>query len=400
MTEWNLFSNPALQAMVLAVAGALGYWLKDIPGQLFSWFKQYVVSTLTVDSRDEFLFGALTEFLDRHPSAQRLNNVKVHSARRGSEFRTLEEELRTGHSPLAFYSPAEGLHFMRLQGRLLWIQRDMQFAQVVYERIRISCFGRLPTRLQALMQNAIEQRTARETDLLSVYIPNPFDGSGWMHARLGTLRPLSSVVLKAGQAEGLLADLQRFISHRGQYEKLGIPWRRGYLLYGPPGTGKTSLVIALASELQRNVCTMSLASPIVTDEKIHVLLASVPKRSILLLEDIDAFFHDREAVHDEVRLSFSGFLNALDGVATQEGTILFMTTNHVDKLDAALIRAGRIDEKIELGYADHDQLRRLYLKFDDDEAAAQAFATQHAKKKIAPAQAQGLLLAMMKDKAE
>ena len=46
-------------------------------------------------------------------------------------------------------------------------------------------------------------------------------------------------------------------------------WRRGYLLYGPPGTGKTSLVTALASELHLNPCTLSLASPIVTDEKIH-----------------------------------------------------------------------------------------------------------------------------------
>ena len=166
----------------------------------------------------------------------------------------------------------------------------------------------------------------------------------------------------------------------------------GYLLYGPPGTGKTSLVTALASELHLNVCTLSLASPIVTDEKIHGLLAAVPQRSLLLIEDVDAFFKNRDTAHSQVRLSFSGFLNALDGVATQEGTVLVMTTNHAEHLDPALVRAGRIDERVELGHADEDQLRRLYLKFDNDPAAAAAFARAGAQGQHSPAQVQGELM--------
>lgn len=247
-------------------------------------------------------------------------------------------------------------------------------------------------RLQAFLQAAIDTRAARETDTLSVYIPNPFHGGDWMRARLGSRRPLASVVLKAGQGEALLADLERFFDSRERYAQLGIPWRRGYLLYGPPGTGKTSLVTALASELHLNVCTLSLASPIVTDEKIHTLLASVPQRSLLLIEDVDAFFRERDAAHAQVKLSFSGFLNALDGVATQEGTVLFMTTNHVERLDPALIRAGRIDERVELGYADEEQLRRLYRKFHDDAAAAEAFAREKAGQNLAPAAVQGELM--------
>ena len=213
-----------------------------------------------------------------------------------------------------------------------------------------------------------------------------------MRARLGSRRPLSSVVLKAGQAESLLADLQRFYGARERYAELGIPWRRGYLLHGPPGTGKTSLVTALASELHLNVCTLSLASPVVTDEKIHTLLAGVPQRSLLLIEDVDAFFRQRDAAHAQVRLSFSGFLNALDGVATQEGNVLFMTTNHAEQLDPALIRAGRIDERVELGPCDDDQLRRLFLKFRPDDAAAQAFAVDNVSRQLAPAQVQAELM--------
>lgn len=388
----TLFSTPALQAALLAAAGALAYWLKDVPGLAASWARRFFISTLSVDSRDEFLFSALIEYMDTHPALRGVNQFTARSVRQGSAYQSLDEDLRSGQPPRAFLSPGEGLHILRLDGRWLWIRRDLQVAQAVFEKVSLSQFGRSPARLQAFLQAAIEARAARETDTLSVYIPNPFHGGDWMRARLGSRRPLSSVVLKAGQGEALLADLERFFASRERYAQLGIPWRRGYLLHGPPGTGKTSLVTALASELRLNVCTLSLASPVVTDEKIHTLLASVPQRSLLLIEDVDAFFRERDAAHAQVKLSFSGFLNALDGVATQEGTVLFMTTNHVDRLDPALIRAGRIDERVELGPADADQLRRLYLKFHDDPAAAEAFARERAGQQLSPAAVQGELM--------
>lgn len=390
LTSW--LPQPMLQAALLAAAAALAYWAKDLPGLLLQWGRRFFVSTLTVDSRDEFLFAALVEYMDHHPGLRGVNQFTARSLRQGSEYQSLAEDLRAGLPPRAVLSPGEGVHILRVDGRWLWLRRDVQVAQSVFERISLSTPGRSPQFLQSLLHAAMAARAARETDALSVYIPNPFHGGDWMRARLGSRRPLASVVLKAGQGEALLADLQRFLASRERYARLGIPWRRGYLLYGPPGTGKTSLVTALASELHLNVCTLSLASPIVTDEKIHTLLAAVPQRSVLLIEDVDAFFRERDAAHTQVRLSFSGFLNALDGVATQEGTVLFMTTNHLERLDPALIRAGRIDSRIELGWADADQLRRLYLKFDDNPQAAEAFALEHAGQQVAPAAAQGELM--------
>lgn len=377
---------------MLAAAGALAFWLRDVPGLLLSWGKRFFISTLTVDSRDEFLFSALVEYMDGHPALRQVNQFTARSVRQGTAYQSLEEDLRAGQAPRAFLSPGEGLHVLWIDGRLVWIRRELQVGQSVFERISLSHFGRSGAWLGAFLQRAIEARANRESDTLSVYIPNPFHGGDWMRARLGSRRPLSSVVLKAGQAEALLADLRSFYGAHERYAELGIPWRRGYLLFGPPGTGKTSLVTALASELHLNVCTLSLASPVVTDEKIHTLLAAVPQRSLLLIEDVDAFFRQRDAAHAQVRLSFSGFLNALDGVATQEGNVLFMTTNHADQLDEALIRAGRIDERVELGLCDEAQLRRLYLKFDPDEASALAFAAEHAREGLSPARVQGLLM--------
>lgn len=386
---WNV---PALQTLVLGALGAVAYWARNVPGLVLGWFRRFFISTLTIDSRDDFLFSAVVEYMNDHPQLRGINQFTARSVRHGSEFQSLDEDLRNGWAPRAYLSPAEGLHVMRVQGRWMWLRREVQVGQSIFERISLSHFGRSPAHLQEFLDAAIAARVARETGTLSVYIPNPFHGGDWMRARLGSHRALDSVVLQAGLAEHLLHDLQTFLAARERYQALGIPWRRGYLLYGPPGTGKTSLVTALASELHLNVCTLSLASPIVTDEKIHTLLAAVPQRSLLLIEDVDAFFHAREKAHGEVRLSFSGFLNALDGVATQEGTMLFMTTNHPQRLDPALIRAGRIDERIALERCDADQLRRMYLKFSPDAAAAQAFAQAHAAESLAPAQVQAMLL--------
>jgi mitochondrial chaperone BCS1 len=386
------FSHPLMQAAAIAVGGAVAIWAKNLPGLLLGWLRRFFVSTITVDSRDDFLFSAFVEYMDAHPGLRNVNQFTAKSVRRGTEYQNIADDLRAGHAPRAYLSPGQGFHLLMLDGRLCWLTREVQVATSVYETVSLSHFGRSSAWLVAFLEQAMAARIARETDALSVYIPNPFHGTDWMRARLGSKRPLSSVVLRAGVAEGVLGDLRDFLGARARYAELGIPWRRGYLLHGPPGTGKTSLVAALASELHLNVCTLSLAAPVVTDEKIHSLLANVPQRSLLLIEDVDAFFRKRDAASAQVRLSFSGFLNALDGVATQEGTMLFMTTNHVEALDPALIRAGRIDERIELAVPDTDQLRRIYLRFDNDATRADAFARAYAGQGTSAAAAQGELL--------
>jgi chaperone BCS1 len=199
-------------------------------------------------------------------------------------------------------------------------------------------------------------------------------------------------VLKEGQKEAIVADLDRFFASRQRYETLGIPWRRGYLLYGPPGTGKTSLVTALASELSLNVCVLSLASPNVTDEKIGNLLASVPGRSVILIEDVDAFFQQRSKSDAAVKVSYSGFINALDGVAAHEGSVVFLTTNHPQLIDEAAIRSGRVDFRLELGLCDRGQLKRMFRKFFDDPVAAARFAGTVSADRFSPAQVQERLL--------
>ncbi|WVO13169.1 hypothetical protein L204_100781 [Cryptococcus depauperatus] len=179
-------------------------------------------------------------------------------------------------------------------------------------------------------------------------------------------REMGSVVLADGIAEEIEADLKGFLSRGKWYAERGIPYRRGYLLHGPPGSGKTSFIQALAGSLNYNICLMNLSERGLTDDKLNHLLGLVPERSFVLLEDIDSAFSRRVQTSEDgykSSVTFSGLLNALDGVASSEERIIFMTTNHFDRLDPALIRPGRIDVQQLLDDAVGEQAKRLFVKF-------------------------------------
>ncbi|EAQ93655.1 hypothetical protein CHGG_01890 [Chaetomium globosum CBS 148.51] len=168
-------------------------------------------------------------------------------------------------------------------------------------------------------------------------------------------RPLGSVVLDEGVKEGLVADVKEFLKAQQWYTDRGVPYRRGYLLYGPPGTGKTSFIQALAGELDYSVAMINLSEMGMTDDLLAQLLTQLPEKSILLLEDVDAALANRRQRDPDGysgrTVTASGLLNALDGLAAGEDRIAFLTTNHIDRLDPALIRPGRVDMMVRIGEA-------------------------------------------------
>lgn len=89
-----------------------------------------------------------------------------------------------------------------------------------------------------------------------------------------------------------------------------------------------------------------------------------PRHSLLVFEDIDAIFgRDREKLLADSVLTFSGLLNALDGVGKADGQIFVMTTNHRDRLNPALIRNGRADLHVEFSYASDSQIAGMFARF-------------------------------------
>lgn len=184
-------------------------------------------------------------------------------------------------------------------------------------------------------------------------------------------RPLDSVILDKGVKERISLDVKDFLRSGKWYYDRGIPYRRGYLLHGPPGSGKSSFVQALAGELDYSIAMLNLSERGLTDDRLNILLSVVPKRTLVLLEDADAAFGNRRTQTDTdgyrgANVTFSGLLNALDGVASAEERILFLTTNHVERLDSALVRPGRVDMAVCLDEVTRWQSGQLWDRFYGD----------------------------------
>lgn len=214
----------------------------------------------------------------------------------------------------------------------------------------------------------------------TLYVANRY---GW--SKRGDLPPriLDSVILKEGQLERLIDDLGTFLEEEEEYNRLAQPWHRGYLIYGSPGTGKTSAARALANHFNLPVYYLPLGD-IEKDTDLMSLVGSIEPRSMLLLEDADIYHAATNREEEKGSTSLAAMLNALDGVYTPHGLITVMTTNNRDKLDSALIRAGRIDIDEEFTPLDLDQAQRLSqwfgnVDFDPIEFEGEAPSTMIGK---------------------
>ena len=371
---------------VLAILGVIAASLRNMPGKLWDYGKRALVVTAVIDSRND-LFNAYIAWLNDLPFGRgsRLFTVIQDNQDSGAEDTT--EGL-----PKLLYSPAPGFHLFWYGGRPMWIQRDIAMNLQVIETVKISALFASRRLLEDMLEDVVRRAYARLADHTTLYTIDKW-GDSWNLAGARPRRQISSVVLADDTAERLLADVKEFFQRRQWYANLGIPWRRGYLLYGPPGTGKTSFAYALAGELHLKLCALSLTNSKLNDQTIADLLQKTPPRSLILIEDIDAFFIARDKQDHRIEVSFSGLLNALDGVAAQEGRIVFLTTNHIERLDRALMRPGRVDKLVELGNASREQLHKFFLRFYPDATGlADQVAGQYRDGTMSPAAIQQALL--------
>lgn len=373
-------------AIALGLVGVVAAALRKLPGALWSQLQRLFIVTVTIDSRNE-LYEAFMTWLDDQRVARRSRWFMVVQGKP-----VLAEEADGNDQAPLQSSPAPGFHLFWQGGHLMWMHREIAMNLQVIETVRLSALFAGRATMDALLKSVQAHAGRRRAHRLSLYTVDRW-GENWHLADAKPRRSLDSVVLDADAARQLHDDIHEFFARRQWYAQLGVPWRRGYLLHGPPGTGKTSVAYALAGELTLKLCVLSLTNPKLNDHSMADLLQRTPPRSLILIEDIDAFFQAREKLDGRIEISFSGLLNALDGVAAQEGRIIVLTTNHREKLDPALIRPGRIDVAVELGLASPDQLRRLFLRFFPD-AATQAEAAVQAvpPHSLSPAQVQQALL--------
>ncbi|KAK2048512.1 hypothetical protein LZ31DRAFT_563134 [Colletotrichum somersetense] len=330
------------------------------------------------------------------------------------------------------YVPAVGVHGFWYKGRYFRLHRKQQSVfdgEANYGTFRkeedliVSCFGRNPEPIKELLRFVKEFYYQDHYARTTIKRPSPapmrrYGGRyNWSQVANRPVRPMRTVVLDPKQKAQVLADMNEYLHPATPrwYANRGIPLRRGYLFYGPPGTGKTSLSFALAGVFGLDIFVISLLEPTLTEEDLGTLFNSLPRRCVVLLEDIDTAGLSRadeeldaptsdgkndkdsegntgetnkktnkddwkvsdlaralkkEAKDDKKGISLSGLLNAIDGVASQEGRILVMTTNKPESLDEALIRPGRVDLQVSFTNATPQQATELFHRMYEADGAA------------------------------
>jgi len=207
----------------------------------------------------------------------------------------------------------------------------------------------------------------KKKDFTNIYTWDS-DNMQWYQTSKELKRSIDTIYFDEGVLEGIVKDITKFLSEERQeiYQTFGIPYKRNFLLEGYPGTGKTSLVSALASEIDYSISILHL-TPKIMDSELHRIFQNLEDDTILVLEDIDCLFDGRKKdAESKNNISFSALLNALDGMSSGAGALVFMTTNYKTKLDSALIRPGRIDQCIHFDYATEYQVKKMYSKFFPD----------------------------------
>lgn len=266
-----------------------------------------------------------------------------------------------------------GRHFLRYRNAFIAVNRQRETKQFSadgkpWETITLTTLYSQRHVFETMFREAHQLAVENTEGKTPIYIPRAVDWEKFGNPR--QKRPLDSVILDQGVKERIVNDVQDFIHSEKWYADRGVPYRRGYLLYGPPGTGKSSFIQALAGHLDYAIAILNLSEKGLSDDRLNHLLTIIPERTIVLLEDVDvAWANQRQPQSDGYHgpnVTMSGLLNALDGVASAEERILFLTTNHVDKLDAALVRPGRVDMTVHLGHATVYQIEQLWNRFYED----------------------------------
>ncbi|RCN29208.1 ATPase, AAA family [Ancylostoma caninum] len=387
-----------------------------------AYFRRRFMISLQINNEDA-AYPWLLDFINRR-SARQTRNLSVN---------TMISQSESGRTAMKIsYLPGHGQHYFVHKYRWIKVerQREKQTIQrdgyrTPFETVTLTTLGTDTAFLKNMLEDASREAVSKTETGLVVY---QAVGPQWV--RFGAprrKRDIHSVVLDGNIAQELVDDFREFTESSQWYTERGVPYRRGYLFYGPPGTGKSSFISALASHFGYSVCMLSLSERTLDDDRLNHLLNTAPVNSVVILEDIDAAFGtrvdpmanhpayqgmtrsvsarnkaNRKKDHRRFmemcfRVTFSGLLNAIDGVGSAEERILFMTTNYVERLDPALIRPGRVDRKQLFGNVTKAMATKMFSRFyclSEDDPLCDEFVSRALSlgSELSPAQLQGHFL--------
>ncbi|TFK29174.1 P-loop containing nucleoside triphosphate hydrolase protein [Coprinopsis marcescibilis] len=368
----GIFSNTLTRIMGFSFVASLFNRVEEPQGYLLD--KYSITAQFTEgDPTYEWIVMFLTEENIWKRSRDFRINAKSSARRWGIKFGG-EKERSAGGDHVDLVPTYELPHLFRWKG--FWIETKRNTGVMMQPPFSGFSPGAITLTIYSLevkvLQDFIEEARVRYIEhgrssviLHSASQPNFGPGFVWNSVKRKLRRPLDSIILEEGVIESIVKDAKDFIEMEDWYIEAGIPHRRGYLLHGPPGTGKTSTIHALAGELGMEIFSLSLSAGFVDDAFLQQAASSIPKKAIFLIEDIDSpgYLGLQLMPLRRSSVTLSGLLNVIDGIGSEEGVLFFATTNHIDRLDPALLRPGRIDRKVQYNLTTARGAQALFSRF-------------------------------------
>lgn len=334
--------------------GVATYFLKGIPSTLYRLVKKQITTSIEITTPHSSLYNFM-RWIEFSKYVNKLRVIRISNGKWGCE----EEAIK---------GVGYGIHLFWYRNRplILNYQRLETHTQYDKEMLTITKLGRNHNLLDDLVSR-FSKHTEAYSSKTHIY---GFGEVGWYKLQKYPSRDINSIYLSNTTKDKLLNILNKFGQSKHWYEQHNIPYRLGIALYGPSGTGKTSLIRAIGTYTSKNICILQPNDLTNIVKAIEVL----PSNSILVIEDIDSniVVHSRDhndnqktkhPLEELLKTNMSEVLNALDGIIDTSGRILITTTNHINKLDPAMLRPGRIDLSLEIGYVDSDAFIQFIKSF-------------------------------------
>jgi len=338
--------SPLLATAALPVLGGLMYAVRNLPQQLWEAVKRQLLVRLTLNNAgwdgNQDAFHAFDRWF--------MQSGYKRWSRRFFLFRHYERE--SGPKDQFFrIGIGNGTHFFIHEGKLFWFTKgnlDSSGSERQKEEITVSTFGRNSRAFDSLVDMFNQPR--ERGGAITVHNWSTKDSS-WEERQDVLPRKLSTVCISEKNRTDILKRIDEFTENKAKYRRKGLTYKLSMIFTGPPGTGKSTLCKSVAGHYAKDLYLLDLAS--MTNKSLLNALTTVKPGSIVLIEDVDGAGNavkdrtdekqDLVTMLDIQELTLQGVLNAIDGVISLDNVLIFMTTNHPEKLDAAFQRKGRID---------------------------------------------------------
>lgn len=358
--------NPVVGGMIgIWFLGVITFMLRNTPKMLMKGFMNTFTTTFNLHNGGwDYNVQLFPRFLSWYMSTSYSNFSRSLS---------VGELVTSGKMTEPSMAAGYGYHLFFYRGRLFILRLyplQSPGSERVKEEMRLIMFGRNHSVIDSLMKEVWEFRPPiTEQQIWS------WEDNTWRRPTVLQKRTLQQVFIHDHVKSYLLERIQEFKNDRNWYMENGIPYKLNIMLEGPPGTGKTSLVKAIASELKSDICKFDTCR--LEDKEIDAMVSAMDGR-IGLMEDIHSSNNLIKRPDDpeernrlnawapQGALSLSKFLNTLDGIESRDGSIMFATTNYIERLDDAVFRKGRFDIRIYVGMMDRVLVQQFICQMYKD----------------------------------